>query len=355
MDDLHPKVFLSYSHTSDSHKLKVKEFGQKLISNGIEVIADFWDLKLGHDVIYFMEQLLNDDSIKNVLIISDKRYSDKANQRNGGVGIEVQILSPQVYNNCKQEKIIPIVFERQDNKVCLPTYLTGRNYIDYVDDDKKEEEFQKLIKFLHTGTIDDKPKLGTSPNYNRDNVKKTGLYYFNSQLKSEYSKYDDLRELLKLSLRKNNGSYINDYKTLERWCLQNKDILVDIVHSFDGTWLLSPDFNLIEDLNDKNKIKIDKFVLSFFQRYKSIINWIYNIFSTNGKTEFLGVIDTFYKVSIPIFNDIDLFIKNMMEDQKALLENVNIEKDGPAFVMRSTLHFSGFEFEKIVDELSKLT
>src|SRR5690606_35840274 len=125
------KVFISYSWGLSEHQEKVKELGTRLMSDGIDVELDLWSLKDGHDVNFFMESIVNDDSINKVLIISDKNYSDKANSRKGGVGTEAQILTPELYGNAKQEKFIPILFERdEENKPYLPTFLKTRKYID---------------------------------------------------------------------------------------------------------------------------------------------------------------------------------------------------------------------------------
>ena len=43
--------------------------------------------------------MVSDTEIQKVLIISDKKYADKANGRDGGVGTETQIISAEVYKN----------------------------------------------------------------------------------------------------------------------------------------------------------------------------------------------------------------------------------------------------------------
>ena len=46
--------------------------------------------------LFFMEKWLAIQKFKG-LIISDKKYADKANGRDGGVGTETQIISAEVY------------------------------------------------------------------------------------------------------------------------------------------------------------------------------------------------------------------------------------------------------------------
>lgn len=44
-----------------------------------------------------MESMVQDSSIDKVLIICDKGYKEKADDREGGVGTETQIITPTLY------------------------------------------------------------------------------------------------------------------------------------------------------------------------------------------------------------------------------------------------------------------
>jgi hypothetical protein len=50
-----PKVFISYSHDSPGHKEWVLELAGYLRTNGIDVIIDAWDARLGKGLPKFME------------------------------------------------------------------------------------------------------------------------------------------------------------------------------------------------------------------------------------------------------------------------------------------------------------
>lgn len=63
-----------------------------------------------------MEQMLNELTAKKVLLICNKEYTEKANARKGGVGIESTIVSEEIYNNAEQTKFIPVIFESDKNK-----------------------------------------------------------------------------------------------------------------------------------------------------------------------------------------------------------------------------------------------
>lgn len=139
------KVFISYSWAVQE---RVVELAERLIANGIDVVLDVYDLKEGQDKYAFMEQSVNDDTIDRVLIICDKTYAEKANNREGGVGDETVIISQEVYGQVKQEKFIPIIFEvDENNKAYCPHYIKSRIYIDLsTEDDRYETEYEKLLR-----------------------------------------------------------------------------------------------------------------------------------------------------------------------------------------------------------------
>lgn len=152
-----PKVFISYSWSSDA---LVLDLAQRLVSHGADVVLDKWELKEGNDKYKFMERCVNDAYITKVLIICDKAYAQKANDRTGGVGDETVIISSEIYGNAKQEKFIPIVAERdEEGKEYVPTYIKTRIYIDLSDPEKYEAEYEKLLRNIYEKPQFVKPKL----------------------------------------------------------------------------------------------------------------------------------------------------------------------------------------------------
>lgn len=89
VENVIPKVFISYSWTKSDLVLQV---ANRLMSHGVEVVLDKWDLKEGQDKYVFMEQCVNNSDITKVLIFCDKTYTEKANNRTGGVGDETVIF-----------------------------------------------------------------------------------------------------------------------------------------------------------------------------------------------------------------------------------------------------------------------
>lgn len=161
-----PKIFISYSWTNPDHEDWVRNLAERLVADGVDVIIDKWNLKEGHDKFNFMETMVKSDDIQKVLIVLDKKYSEKAEKRSGGVGTETQIISPKIYNNVSQEKFIPIVSEKDDEgNAFVPTYLEGRIYIDLSEQERFEENYENLLRNIYKRPAHNKPKLGKAPSY----------------------------------------------------------------------------------------------------------------------------------------------------------------------------------------------
>lgn len=160
------KIFISYSWSTPNHEEWVINLAERLVSDGVDVIIDKWDLKEGHDKYDFMESMVKSTDIDRILIISDKKYTEKADGRSGGVGTETQIISAKIYSNVSQEKFIPIIAERDENgNAFMPTYLESRIYIDLSSQSGFEENYEKLLRNIYQRPAYNKPSLGKAPSY----------------------------------------------------------------------------------------------------------------------------------------------------------------------------------------------
>lgn len=164
MQNIPKKVFISYSWAVQT---KVVELAERLIANGVDVVLDVYDLKEGHDKYAFMEQSVNDPMVNKVLIICDKTYTEKANNRSGGVGDETVIITPEIYGQVRQEKFLPVIFEVDENgKAYCPAYLKSRIYFDLsTEEDQYEVEYEKLLRNIYEKPIFKKPVLGNKPEW----------------------------------------------------------------------------------------------------------------------------------------------------------------------------------------------
>lgn len=72
-----PKVFISYSWTSQNHQNTIREWAEKLIDDGVEVLFDQFDLKEGNDKYAYMEKMITDQSVTHVLAFCDENINKK--------------------------------------------------------------------------------------------------------------------------------------------------------------------------------------------------------------------------------------------------------------------------------------
>ena len=159
-----PKLFISYSWTTPEHEAWVLNLATELRESGIDVILDKWDLKEGQDAHAFMERMVADESVEKVIIVCDKAYAEKADAREGGVGTETQIISPEVYNSVTQTKFVAVISQKDVNgKPYLPTYYKSRIYIDLSDVDLYAKNFEQLLRWVFDKPPYLKPDLGQPP------------------------------------------------------------------------------------------------------------------------------------------------------------------------------------------------
>jgi hypothetical protein len=160
------KVFISYCWSSKEHEDWVHSLAERLVSNGVDVKYDKWDLKEGQDKFAFMESMIQDGSIEKVLIICDKKYKEKADKRQGGVGTETQIITPELYGKAEQTKFIPIIAEQGESfDSYMPTFLKARIGVDLSTQTIFEEGYEQLLRLIYEKPKYSKPRLGTMPSF----------------------------------------------------------------------------------------------------------------------------------------------------------------------------------------------
>lgn len=166
-----PKAFISYSWTSIGHQSTIKQWAERLLADGIDVVMDIFDLKEGNDKYAFMEQMVTDPTVTHVLVMCDKAYAEKADSRMAGVGTESQIISQEVYNKVNQSKFIPIACELDENNDWyLPAFLKSRIGIDFSTAEAVNENWEQLVRLLYGKPLHIKPTVGKPPAFLRDNA-----------------------------------------------------------------------------------------------------------------------------------------------------------------------------------------
>lgn len=154
-----PRVFISYSHDSQSHKKWVMDFAIRLRNSGVDAILDQWELKPGDDLTHFMERNLA--SADRVLMICTDKYVEKANSGLGGVGYEKMIVTSDLLKSIDSNKVIPII--RQAGTRNVPTFLLTKLFVDFSKDNEAEFSFDELVRTLVGAPLFKKPPIGNNP------------------------------------------------------------------------------------------------------------------------------------------------------------------------------------------------
>lgn len=134
------KVFISYSWESKEHNEWVYRLSEMLENDGISVEIDK-NLKNGEDINKFINSIKENDII---LVVLTPTYTKKANNLEGGVGRETQILT-----YIDKNKIIPILKDGDEwGLENVPSYLLGKKGISMNEKDIFNERYNELLKEL---------------------------------------------------------------------------------------------------------------------------------------------------------------------------------------------------------------
>ncbi|MDF2958610.1 MAG: protein-transrane prediction [Paenibacillus sp.] len=163
-----PLVFISYCWTSEEHKEWILKLAERLISqSGVDVILDRWHGVIGQDRFLFMEESI--ERADKVLVICDKNYCEKANNRLGGVGTESQIITPELYRDTKQDKFIPISLVQEKNgDYLLPNFFKSRFALGMINPQNFESDYKVLERLIWQEPELKPPARGERPNFSKN-------------------------------------------------------------------------------------------------------------------------------------------------------------------------------------------
>lgn len=203
-----PKCFISYSHDDELHKEWVLNLASRLVKNGVDVILDQWDLRLGCDLPSFMESGLT--AADRVICICSDKYVSKSTKDDGGVAYEKMILTSGLMRNIKSEKIIPLIRNNNNESLLTPIFLQSKFFIDFRNDDEYEKSYISLIKEIHGESIKARPPLGVNPFEETENP-------IASSIVSSISQYSNpsFNSKVKFNYENNNGRYMIGEGTMQ--------------------------------------------------------------------------------------------------------------------------------------------
>lgn len=159
-----PSVFISYSWDSDIHKDWVKDLAERLVSNGVLVKLDQWNLVPGDSLTQFME--LEIQAADFVLVVCTPNYAKKSTSRAGGVGYEQQIISGSVASGVERRKFIPIIASgelKAGPDFAIPPHFQGILAVDMRGPEGVDNHMEALLRAIFKVPALTAPKLGVPP------------------------------------------------------------------------------------------------------------------------------------------------------------------------------------------------
>lgn len=139
-DEVHPKVFILYSHDSDDYKNFVRAFADRLISEGVDTTLDQYDFVLGDKNPEFMEQAVKESDF--VLIFITNECVQKGEE---------------IFIHGNRHKFIPVFIKM--NLDDIPDCLKGANAVSISSLVSYEKEYEQIYRVVTNQTLK-KPELG---------------------------------------------------------------------------------------------------------------------------------------------------------------------------------------------------
>jgi hypothetical protein len=106
-----------------------------------------------------------------VLLICTPKFYQKANNGQGGVGYEKNIVTGEIFEGTSSsKKFVPIL--RKGSPIdSLPSYLKSRIFIDFRNNSRFALNIDELIRHLHQSPKYQRPPLGDKPNLSEERKK----------------------------------------------------------------------------------------------------------------------------------------------------------------------------------------
>lgn len=151
-------AFISYSHESGDHKAWVLRLATDIRSSGVDAHLDRWHLRPGEEAGAFMARSVTNSN--KVVVVCTETYVEKAEARVGGAGFESALVTAELVTDQGTAKFIPLLRANPTGRI--PSYLAGRIYVDFRNDDDYEESLTTLLRAIHDLPALDPPPLGVA-------------------------------------------------------------------------------------------------------------------------------------------------------------------------------------------------
>jgi hypothetical protein len=143
-DDEHPvRVFISYSHDSEAHKLRIRELADRLRDEGVDCDIDQYP---GGGRTGWPEWMRDRISWADFVIVAcTEEYLAKAtNARKSGARWESLIITQELYEaGGHNEKYVPVIFSSQDESY-IPPWLQPYTHYDLSIDGRYDDMYRVI-------------------------------------------------------------------------------------------------------------------------------------------------------------------------------------------------------------------
>ena len=142
-----PLAFVSYSHDSPEHKLRVLELANKLRGDGVDCHLDQYETSPPEGWPQWMDKMIREADY--VLVVCTRAYAERV-EGSAAAGIgkgakwEGALITQAIYDaDSANRKFIPVVFSR-DNVAHIPRFLATATYYDLSNADGYEALYRRV-------------------------------------------------------------------------------------------------------------------------------------------------------------------------------------------------------------------
>ena len=142
-----PELFISYSWSSETHKVWVEKLAGSLRQQRIKVVFDRWDLSAGDLTRKFMQLIRTSDKI---LIVCDQDYCNKLDDPSSSVAKEYHLIENEKFNNFDSKKVLVATVQMNRNgEPCVPRDYREELPLDMTDDSKFKENVKTITRWVY--------------------------------------------------------------------------------------------------------------------------------------------------------------------------------------------------------------
>ena len=185
-----PTCFISYSWDNDEHIDWVRGLATELQNKGIETKLDQWDCHPGMDLMKYMETCVRESDF--VLLICTPIFCQKANNGQGGVGYEKNIVTGEIFEGISSPKKFVPILRKGSSIDSLPSYLKSKIFIDFRNENTFNLKINELIRHLYDSPKHKKPILGEKPLNLSEDVKKQAIDNASSSKKPQLNTFKNV-------------------------------------------------------------------------------------------------------------------------------------------------------------------